>query len=175
MNYEEMIRNKAAFESLTRKDIEKMKQLNQKLQSYEKSLVKSAKRADEELSARVQDSNDMLLDYNIVCEIRFPFAADTNKEPLRRRSFFSCSTLSDWTEEMKGVSVKGSNMDNGENYNSLCHVSDDDPEYHCWLLHILYAKFQLPWDDIFNIEAVWTDLEITHYYCMNLSNTKEVL
>jgi len=169
MSYDEMRKRRHGFQALSMSQIEKICALNEKLKRFEGNIARSAIEVDKKLRAQIEDPNDLLIDYNIVCEISFPVEAQPKETPPLRG--WSCISRcgSDWTEKLKGISVIGSRLDDGVNYNSFFGIDCQIGVLaHCWLFHILYAELRMNWDEICLISAVWSDLEITHHYCTEL-------
>ncbi|MDQ6980569.1 MAG: hypothetical protein Q9M46_03755 [Ghiorsea sp.] len=170
MTYEQMIKHKVEFEALSQKEVETICALNEKLMSFEQSLVLSAVNVDKHLQQRVQNKDDMLIDYELVCEISFPTAPEPKQQPMSPSRFTPCHTGSDWTEPMKGISIQGSRLNSGEDYNPyLPHANALNQQKHCWLFHVLYAEFHMSWKEICRIQAAWSDLEVTHHYYTDLA------
>jgi len=169
MNYDEMIKRRRDFQALSICQTEKICALNKKLKRFEENVARSATEVDKDLRAQVEDPNDLLIDYNIICELSFPM----QPQPKQISSFRSWPCISvtgsDWTEKLKGISTTGSKLNDGINYNSfLRHGGQIGEMQHCWLFHILYAEFCMTWEDICCISAIWSDLEVVHHYCAEL-------
>jgi len=171
MNYDEMIKRRHDFDALSISQTSKICALNEKLKKFEGNITQSVIAVDKDLRAQVEDPDDLLVDYNIICEISFPMVPQQPaKDTPQWRSWpYTSTTGSDWTETLKGISATGSKLSDGNNYNSFweadCPIGAIE---HCWLFHILYAEFRMRWEDICLISALWSDLEITHHYCSEL-------
>jgi len=169
MNYEKMIKHRNAIQSLSVKNIETICVLNEQLQRFEKVIVESAEPIDKALKIRIENSDDLLVDYNLVCEISFPLMPVTEAVSAIKNVQSLDITGSDWTENLKGISALGSNLGSGKDYNTFLGCDDDiSKQHHCWLFHILYTEFRMSWKDICRVSAIWSDLEITHHYCVEL-------
>ena len=134
----------------------------------ETSISSNAIEVDKALSARVADKGDLLIDYNLVCEISFytpPRPAD--RTPLQYS--FLLSTDSDWTEPLKGIGDIGSKLSDSRNHNRFERSENAlSGEHHCWLFYVLYHELSMEWSEIVRIKAIWSDLEVTHHYCVEI-------
>ena len=162
MNYRDICDLREDFNNLSVANIETLRTINNKLKILEKQIKKESLSIDQHLMEKVEDDDDLLIDYEIRCEITFWIK---NKRGMR--SFDN--SLSDWTENLKGISVNNGKLDDGVNYNQFKNIKHPlSDEHHCWLFYCLYSQTTLSWDYIVKISAAWSNLEITYQHCMEI-------
>jgi len=172
MNYQDILKHRESIVSLSIEDIKILAKINAKLEAIEKSLVHSAKEIDNNLQQRTKNKDDLLMSYILNCEVSIQLlpVEDKNKRGIISHQTAHC-TGSDWTESLKGVHDLGTQMNDSRNYNAFADVDYAiSGQHHCWLFFVLYAKLHMTWDDILRITSIWSNLEITHHYCVEFGH-----
>ncbi len=126
---------------LNLQEIQKLNNLNNKLQIIEKRIYDIALQENQTALEKILKNKNNILDYEL--EVRYLIYEDDEH------------ILADWTDNIKPIMMKeewwGVNDKNCHNTTSVWQKNKTlNSQKHCWLLHNLYDHFDLTWDNIFN-------------------------
>ncbi|MFA6921419.1 MAG: hypothetical protein WC216_06210 [Gallionella sp.] len=143
------------YSSLTESEKAWLQALNESLRQIESkySVIMNAK--CNELEARVTDSSDWLMDFNLICVITLYLRED---DP-------------DYKEDDDNILMEMWEIPNSRDREQdwgfgATKVHHAEPsahfpgEHHCYLYHQLYDHCYLDWSDLFRIGSIWVDIKI---------------
>jgi hypothetical protein len=150
---------------------EKLIEFNSRLHTLQNKVIKEAKTVNAQLIKRVQDTEDLLDDYELELDISYWLKED-DKDFVEDED----NILATHTEYLKEISLEDDKDswcwgDTNHNiFENSDHIMSD--EHHCWLYKCLYEHLtnhngsvkKLSFDDILRIGAIWADLKVTYQY-----------
>ena len=137
-------------------------ELNLRLQTIQDKLLKEVIKLDNELIQRVENSNDILDDYEL--EIEISVFLNENDPSYKKDEDNILATI---TETLKGISQKEDKYPytlevNHNEFQNWQHPMSD--EYHCWWYHCLYDHHNLSWEDMKKIAEICSDIKVQYQY-----------
>ncbi len=173
IDYVEWI-NSISTSELSEDQIASLRKLNTKLVEIEKIIKTEVTKLTEIGDSRIEDSNDWVNDYEIVCCITFYLNEndhDYKEDPDLMEGhdntlieFSLCSKHQNWDF---GIA-------DGENHNEfhiLSCISEDHPlknEHHCYLFHKLIDT-SMNWSNMLRIGFIWLDVNIVYQKFIEIS------
>lgn len=138
-------------------DIKKLAKLNEQLALVEVDIYNRAKEQSEIAIKKLLEKENAIYDYELEIYISFYYPHHQGEPFLY------------WNECTKGhfLNDRHWQIDDKENHNVTSgrwKNKELSAQQHCWLLHRLYDDFNIPWDDILNIENVSFDVKICYQY-----------
>lgn len=134
--------------------------LNNRLSILQDKLLKEAINLDSELKKRVDDSNDILDDYEIELNLEF-YLKEDDKEYKEDAD----NIIATINEYLKGISedIKKDSSRWEANHNEFRSREEHfmKNEHHCWWYHCLYDHVYLSFENISRIGIVWSDIKVS--------------